>query len=495
MAQKQSLTQDTVIVFVLFLAAALFSYIFKLILARNLSLKDYGLFFAVVAFLGIINIFRDLGIGQSAMYYLPRFVAGKQQSKVREFIDKIARVELLTSMIAMIAIIALADFLAQNYFHYGSVSTIMLFAIAYFFNSVEINIQTLFNVFQSQKLYALHNLTRTFIVMVLALYATMTLYKSNVNTYVIVEIVAYLTVAVVFGVILYHKLYPKRINVKKETIPLKNLFVFGLIATGAQLCYFFITTTDTIFLTYMTTLENVGLYNAVIPLVTLLLYFTMSLSAVITPRISELTARKKFSEIRFLWQKSIKYVLIATLPFIGLLVLYPSLILRMMFGVQFVAASTTLAIMGSGIILFGLSQINMGFLLSIVGPKKNLIIFAVATVANVILNLILIPKYSIEGAATATVISYGLLFIMSTYYLLKVIKTKINIAELIMILIPALFYILSVKYLKYLIDLSPILEIIIIFLISGAIYVLLLFLLRAINFREIDDIRKAIFRR
>lgn len=490
----RKVAQDTLIVFALFLVAAFFSYVFRLVLARNLTLKDFGLFFAVVAFLGMINIFRDLGIGQSTMYYVPRFIAKSQNSKLKEYITKILRIEFWTSLLSMLLIIALADFLAQNYFHYGSITTLILFAIAYFFNSLELNVQVLFNAFQNQKIYAIHNLVRTLLILILAVFASFSVYKNNVNVYVIAQLFTYFIVLVVFGLIFYKRLYPRNVVQSKNTIVLKELFMFGLIATGAQLCYFFITTTDTVFLTYMTTLENVGLYNAVIPIVTLLLYLTMALSTVITPRVSELTAQKKFADIRFLWEKSIKYVLLATLPLIGLLVLYPDLILRIMFGESFVAASNTLIIMGSGIIFFGLSQINMSFLMSIIGPKKNLIIYAIATVVNIVLNLILIPRYSIEGAATATIISYALLFIISTIALLKIIRMKLQIWNFILILCSALAYILIVNYLKASLNMPVVIELAVILLISGIIYLSLLFVLRIINIDEIKSMKNAILK-
>lgn len=491
---KREVAQDTIIVFALLLIAAFFSYIFRIILARNLSLKDFGLFFAIVAFLGIINIFRDLGIGQGAMYYIPRFIAKKQSLKVKGFIDTVFKIEFWTSMISMLILIALADFLVQNYFHYGGTLTIILFAIAYFFNSLELNIQILFNAFQEQKIYAIHNLLRTLLILVFAALASFTAYKSDVNFYVSAQLLSYLIIMIIFGLIFYKRIYPKDAIKSKNNMPFKELFMFGLIATGSQLCYFFITTTDTVFLTYMTNLEMVGLYNAVIPIVTLLLYLTMALSTVITPRISELTAQKKFDDIRFLWEKSIKYILIATLPLIGLLILYPQLILRLMFGESFVAASTTLMIMGSGIIFFGLSQINMGFLMSIIGPRKNLLVYAVATVANIILNLILIPRYSIEGAAIATIISYTLLFLISTVMLIRIINMRLNILGFIMIGMATLAYMLSVNYLKNALSMPLFVELTVIFLLSGMVYLLLLFVLRVITIREIKDIRRAILK-
>jgi len=215
---------------------------------------------------------------------------------------------------------------------------------------------------------------------------------------------------------------------------------------------------------------------------------------VIMPRISELTVQKKFGDIRFLWEKSIKYILIATLPVIGLLVLYPDLILRIMFGEQFFAASNTLIIMGSGIIFFGLSQINMSFLLSIIGPKKNLVIYAIATVVNIVLNLILIPLYSIEGAATATIISYALLFIISTVVLLKIIRLDFKIWGFILIAISASAYILLVNYLKNSLDMPVFAELILILLISGAVYVSLLFALKIITISEIKNMKNAILK-
>jgi O-antigen/teichoic acid export membrane protein len=54
-----------------------------------------------------------------------------------------------------------------------------------------------------------------------------------------------------------------------------------------------ISSADTLILTYFKSLEEVGLYSAVIPIINLMLYFPIAISTVIMPLSAELWAKRK----------------------------------------------------------------------------------------------------------------------------------------------------------------------------------------------------------
>ena len=51
--------------------AAFVGYIIRIVLARNLSVMEYGLFFAVSTLIGFIGVFIGLGTGEALVKYVP----------------------------------------------------------------------------------------------------------------------------------------------------------------------------------------------------------------------------------------------------------------------------------------------------------------------------------------------------------------------------------------------------------------------------------------
>ena len=57
--------KGTIIVLVVSVLAAFLGYIARLVMARGLSVEDFGLFYAVFAFLALLGVFKSLGFEKS----------------------------------------------------------------------------------------------------------------------------------------------------------------------------------------------------------------------------------------------------------------------------------------------------------------------------------------------------------------------------------------------------------------------------------------------
>ena len=49
------------------------AYLFRFLLARNLTVSDYGLFYSCIAFLMLFSVFKDFGIGYAFINQFPKF--------------------------------------------------------------------------------------------------------------------------------------------------------------------------------------------------------------------------------------------------------------------------------------------------------------------------------------------------------------------------------------------------------------------------------------
>lgn len=101
--------------------------------------------------------------------------------------------------------------------------------------------------------------------------------------------------------------------------------------------------------------------------------------------------------------------LILFVPFLTMLAMLSTPITRVFATEAYVANPLVVLLLGIGIGLFGLYQLNLYTTLLAGKMGANFVVLIVATLVNVLLNLVMIPRLGILGAAIATVASNAIL--------------------------------------------------------------------------------------
>lgn len=162
--------------------------------------------------------------------------------------------------------------------------------------------------------------------------------------------------------------------------------------------------TDTIMLGAMRTEAEVGFYSAAQRIIAILYLIPGFLSVSVFPIMAQL-AIKETERFVAVMEKALRAVLLAAFPIaLGGVVLAPTLI-SFIFGAEYLPAAATLQILLFNVFLvFPGSIINNGIFAF--GKQKQLLIaFAIGGIGNVILNLVLIPRFGIAGSAAATIVT------------------------------------------------------------------------------------------
>lgn len=153
----------------------------------------------------------------------------------------------------------------------------------------------------------------------------------------------------------------------------------------------------------------VGTYNVVYPLAELLTIALTAFRFIFVPVLSELHADQEIADARRLYQVSTKWAGMVTLPLFLVLLLFPERIISLTFGAKYAEGATALAILAIGFFVHSVVGLN-GSALTAFGRTRTIMWDNVVTATvNVGLNLLLIPRYGIVGAAVATAASYILL--------------------------------------------------------------------------------------
>ncbi len=186
----------------------------------------------------------------------------------------------------------------------------------------------------------------------------------------------------------------------------KELVKFSIPLMLTGIAGFVMTWTDTLMLGYYLGSEVVGLYNGAAPIARLLPLFLNSAGLIFPPLATVLYAHGKIEELGRVYQVLTKWIFLATFPLFALMFLFPEATIGFFFGSKYLPAAPALRILAVGFMfhtLLGLNGLSL-----IVIRESSFIMYSTLVSAgiNVVLNALLIPTYGIEGAATATAVSY-----------------------------------------------------------------------------------------
>lgn len=165
---------------------------------------------------------------------------------------------------------------------------------------------------------------------------------------------------------------------------------------------------DIVLLSVLTTSEEVGIYRATTQASRLIIFFLIAVNVVIAPYISQLYASGDMERLQRLVTTSARAILAATLPAALSLIIFGEGILKVAFGPEYAPGHIPLAILSAGQLINAAAG-SVGLLLNMSGHERDTARgFAVATIINVVLNVLLIPRFGIAGAAIATAASLAI---------------------------------------------------------------------------------------
>ncbi len=180
---------------------------------------------------------------------------------------------------------------------------------------------------------------------------------------------------------------------------------------------------DQIMLSRMLDMDSVGMYSAAVRLVEAVNFIPVIFGALLLPVFSRHINGDKFSSILSLSFRGMAWI---ALIFITVVTLFGRDILHILWGNQYLASAQSLEILSWSVLFVFLGTINVPATIALGIQKYNLVFVVIQASLNVLLNLILIPRYGIAGAAISTTATYGLGFlIMWVFPAMRVIAVSV----------------------------------------------------------------------
>ena len=186
--------------------------------------------------------------------------------------------------------------------------------------------------------------------------------------------------------------------------------------------------TDALMLGAMQGTEAVGLYVVASRGSEIISFILIAVNQAIGPVIAKLYAEGNFRKLQSLITKSSRAIFLISLPIAISLIIFGHWFL-LLFGSEFTEGRTALTLLSIGQ-LVNAGMGSVGYLLNMTGHERDTAIgIGASAMLNIILNALLIPKFGLEGAATATAIStvlWNILLIIFVYKRLGIYSTALG---------------------------------------------------------------------
>ncbi|MEW6062894.1 MAG: flippase [Nanoarchaeota archaeon] len=395
----KKVTKGAFYVFIGLIVSKLLTYVYRIIVAR-IGATEYGLLNIGLAVIGVVSIFCLLGFEEGLLRYISYYKALDDKKRVTGLYKSSLKISLAISIVFAILLYYYSNSIAIFIFHNQNlISVLKIFSIVLpFFVVYKLNLASIRALQDIKGWTYIGNIAESAIRLIL----TVVLILLGLKLFGV--IIAYLLTIVFVSTISFYYLtrIVKFVKNKVSTNLTKELVRYSWPLMFSSILIAIMAWTDTLILGYFKTASDVGVYNAALPTSTLLYIIPMALLSLFIPLLTELLALNKRAEFRSLYDTTNRWIFFANFPLFVLLVLFSKQILAILFGQAYINGYTALIILSVGYVIYFAFETSNKILNVLNKTKLVLINTAIATMLNVVLNLILVPILGINGAAIAT---------------------------------------------------------------------------------------------
>jgi len=225
------------------------------------------------------------------------------------------------------------------------------------------------------------------------------------------------TISSIISAIVISLLVYRSINFQQSAINLKyirEIIRYGYKAYLVNIFSYVNLFSDIFLVYYFLGPFSTGIYSVASNFVIQLSFVPTTINLLLAPHIA---SNENKNTRKILIKKSLIFITLFLLFIFPVVFLYGKQIIVLLFGKQFISSIVPLRILLFGMIPLSIWKVFSGHLFGAGKPGRNVLSSSLSAIANILLNILLIPRYGVVGAAISSVISYTVMFIISTFQL------------------------------------------------------------------------------
>lgn len=227
------------------------------------------------------------------------------------------------------------------------------------------------------------------------------------------------TLTGIFGWVIIEYNFKKKIRPDDcvKPIAIKELLSISLPMLMSATTTFIIGQTGVIMLTIFRSEDEVGYYVIAVKMASITALVIVAISTMAAPKFSELFYSGKNDELFHVARKSAKLAFLVSSPILAGLFIFGKPILKHVFGSEFAVAYPALLLLALGQFVNSATGLSTTFM-NMTGKQNTYkkIVF-VTMIINISLNLLLVPKIGVSGAALTSMLSISFLNIFTVIYI------------------------------------------------------------------------------
>lgn len=269
----------------------------------------------------------------------------------------------------------------------------------------------------------------------------------------------------------------------------RSLFDYGKYNVVSSIGGYFYSWMDVAIIGLFLTQAHVGAYEIAWRVTEIVMLLSKSIATALFPQVSQWDTKEAKTQIESTIRGTITPSLILVIPSFFGVVIFSREILSFLFGPQFTIAWLVLIVLMSEKLF---QAIHIIFGRSLQGlDRPNLAAYAtvVSVVVNLFLNLILVLRFGILGAAVATAISFGLNTLLHGYFLSEFVTINFPNREIVWCFLSSLGMASILLGLQWFVAIDNSYRLLVAIAIGATIYGLLILLFRPLRIRLFSQIR------
>ncbi|VAW92013.1 hypothetical protein MNBD_GAMMA22-2536 [hydrothermal vent metagenome] len=375
------------------------------ILTRLLSQGDYGLLSLIGATLTLLVAIGKSGLQNPIIRFYSDAESEKDGWNLSQYYSTVIYGMLAFGVVITFVWFVVVYFISKDFWNDEQLRLLfMITSLLVLIRVMDSAFSNIFRARQKSKLLSTYRVFRRYATLIFVVTTVFYISNSLLGLYIATIIVEFIAVIILGFMLLKNR---KLMLNSFSPFLLKQMLIFGIPLVGHELAWVLHNTGDRYLIQWMLGSEPLGAYAAAYNLSDYVrIIVIMSLYQALPPLYLKIWADEGEAATRQFIEKSLHYYILVALPIIaGLSVVGPTL-LTILATDKFASGAVVIPYVIAGMVING-SAVMFGAGLYIHKQTKILmVLMLVSAIFNILLNLILIPRYGIEGAAIATLISY-----------------------------------------------------------------------------------------
>jgi stage V sporulation protein B len=399
-----------------FLSLAFSSFcqlLLRIIIGKKLGPSGLGVYTLIFTIYLFSMQFGAFGTGTALTKYIAEY--SENEKKIKEYIFAGLIISIVSGLLVSIILYTMSGKIALICFHnYEMTNLLKVLSFCIPFISIQKLVIGILNGFQKMDSFAFINMSQYFLMLIITLILINFLKMNTFNATLGIVISTIIT-----GILSLYYLKDLILIFNPQKY-LKQVFIFGIYIVLSSSIGTLNTQMDSLMIGYYLNSASVGCYAIAFILLQILILIADSTQAVTYPIMSNYYGKTNFKAIQNLIKNIMLKVFIICIIISLFLIIFGKQIISV-YNKEFLNAYSPLLVLLIGYSLYAPIQAVGGFLSSI--GKVNIMfnLSCLSLVINFLLNMILIPKFGLMGAAIATSTSLVFISLIKGYFILKYI--------------------------------------------------------------------------